>query len=67
MRSEATATTRKELLSSTHADKLGVKKLNRYALVLECRTCGASWSNIPGPDGDFPRGFWRCPKLCNWW
>jgi hypothetical protein len=67
MRSEAATATRKELLSSGHAEKLGVKKLNRYALMLECRTCGTSWSNIPGADGDFPRDFWRCPKLCSWW
>jgi hypothetical protein len=67
LRMETVTTTPKEPLSQSQAERLGIKKLNRYAMVLECRTCGASWTNIPGPDGDLPRDFWCCPRRCNWW
>jgi hypothetical protein len=39
---------------------------NDHVLILECRSCGARWSNVPGPDGEFKRGFWRCPRGCDW-
>ena len=42
------------------------EKQNEYVLVLECRSCGARWSNVPEPDGEFQRGFWRCPRGCDW-
>jgi hypothetical protein len=47
-------------------EKLGVKKLNRYALVLECNACETTWSPKPDAGGILPRGFWRCPNRCNW-
>lgn len=42
------------------------EKINQHVLVLECRSCGARWSNMPGPDGEFHSGFWRCPRGCDW-
>jgi len=42
------------------------EKINEHVLVLECRSCGARWTNVPGPDGEFPGGFWRCPRGCDW-
>jgi hypothetical protein len=45
---------------------LGIRLLNRYGRLLECETCGATWSPEPARDGGLPRGFWRCPNRCNW-
>jgi hypothetical protein len=46
--------------------KLGVRLLNKYGRVLQCESCGATWSPQPSSSGSFPRGFWRCPNRCNW-
>jgi hypothetical protein len=46
--------------------KLGVRLLNKYGRVLQCEHCETIWSPEEGPDGSFPRGFWRCPNRCNW-
>ena len=37
-----------------------------HVLALECRSCGARWSSVPELDGEFPQGFWRCPRGCDW-
>jgi len=35
----------------------GVRKLNKYGFVLECRSYGTSWSNVPQAEGEFAPGF----------
>jgi hypothetical protein len=52
-------------LSTSQAYRLDVEDLHKHRLVLDCRSCGRRWANVPGPDGDFPSGFWRCPS-CKW-
>jgi hypothetical protein len=52
-------------LSDVQATRMGVHKRNRYGLVLECRSCGTTWSNFRDKNGDFPRDFWVCPLRCN--
>jgi hypothetical protein len=64
--SEQVKSNGRQPLSPSEANRHGLRKLNKYGLVLECGSCGTSWSNLPGPDGDLPRGFWRCPRGCNW-
>lgn len=56
---------KEELHSASHADNLEVGKFDVDHLVLDCRSCGRRWSTAPGLDGEFPSGFWRCPR-CNW-
>jgi hypothetical protein len=53
------------LLSKEQLARLGVTKLNRYALMLQCNTCETSWSPGVEADGMPKRGFWRCPNRCN--
>ena len=36
-----------------------------YELKLGCRSCGNEWLVLPGPDGEFFPGFWRCPRGCD--
>lgn len=43
------------------------QKLGEHVLSLECRSCGARWSTVPEPDGEFHKGFWRCPRRCDAW
>jgi hypothetical protein len=64
--SEQVKSRARQSLSACEANRHGLRKLNKYGLVLECRSRGTSWSNLPGPDCDLPRGFWRCPRGCNW-
>jgi hypothetical protein len=52
-------------LSEAQADRMGVQKHNRYGLVLECRSCGTTWSNSSDESGELPRDFWVCPARCN--
>ncbi|HWR53636.1 MAG TPA: hypothetical protein VN428_21180 [Bryobacteraceae bacterium] len=53
------------LLSKEQLARLGVTKLNRYALMLQCNTCQTVWSPGLEPDGLLKQGFWRCPNRCN--
>ncbi|HJT87923.1 MAG TPA: hypothetical protein VJ732_08705 [Bryobacteraceae bacterium] len=53
------------LLSAAQLEKLGVRIRNKYDLVLECLTCGEIGAPQPRPDGALPRGYWKCPNLCN--
>lgn len=53
------------LLSAEQLAALGVTKLNRYALMLQCNTCATTWSPETERDGLPGRGFWRCPNGCN--
>jgi len=54
------------LLTAAQLERLGVRKLNRYALALECNACETSWFPKTDAGGVLPRGFWRCPNRCNW-
>lgn len=65
----ATSTARRRdlpSLSAAHLWRLGVRKLNRYGLILECTACGTSWSSKAGADGKLPPAYWHCPNRCNW-
>jgi len=46
--------------------RLGVSRLNRYDVLLQCVTCGATWSPKLRPDATLPPGYWQCPNKCNW-
>jgi hypothetical protein len=52
-------------VSAAKADLMGVRKRKRYGLVLECRSCGTTWSNTPDESGELRRFFWVCPQRCN--
>lgn len=45
---------------------LGVRRLNRYNLALQCVTCGETWAPEAEHGKPLPRGYWRCPNRCNW-
>lgn len=45
---------------------LGVRLLNKYGRVLQCKSCEATWEPQLDSQGRFVRGFWRCPNRCNW-
>jgi hypothetical protein len=53
-------------LSMEQLERLGVRKLNRYSLALQCNICETVWSPQLMADSSLPRGFWRCPNRCNW-
>jgi hypothetical protein len=53
-------------LSPAQLARLGVSRLNRYDLLLECMTCGATWSAELRADATLPPGYWQCPHKCNW-
>lgn len=53
-------------LSAVQLARLGVTRLNRYGILLQCMMCGASWSPTLRPDGTLPAGYWQCPNKCNW-
>ena len=53
-------------LSEANADRIRMHKRNAHSLVLECRSCGKRWSNTPDENGELPKGFWVCPRGCNW-
>jgi hypothetical protein len=42
------------------------QKPDEHVLTLECRSCGARWSSVPEPGGEFRQGFWLCPRGCDW-
>jgi hypothetical protein len=53
-------------LSPAQLAKLGVLRLNRYDAVLQCVTCGTTWSPKLRADATLPAGYWQCPNRCNW-
>jgi hypothetical protein len=44
--------------SLAQTNRMGAQKRNRYALVLECRSCGTTRSKMPGDSGD------ECVRSC---
>jgi hypothetical protein len=53
-------------LSSEQLGRLGVSRLNRYGALLQCKTCGTTWSPKLRTDATLPAGYWQCPNKCNW-
>lgn len=53
-------------LTPVQLARLGVSRLNRYDILLQCMTCGTSWSPKLRADGTLPPGYWQCPNKCNW-
>jgi hypothetical protein len=43
-----------------------VTMLSFHPLWLQCNVCGQRWSPIIQEGGKLPRGFWKCPRQCNW-
>ncbi len=66
MHSEHTLREDPRYLSRLHLEKLGVTRLNRYDVLLQCMTCGAAWAPKLRPDATLPAGYWQCPNRCNW-
>ena len=52
-------------LSAEQLATVGVRKLNKYGMVLQCQACETIWSPSLAADGELPRGFWQCPNRCN--
>lgn len=53
-------------LTPVQLARLGVSRLNRYDILLQCMMCGTSWSPKLRADGTLPPGYWQCPNKCNW-
>jgi len=53
-------------LSPVQLARLGVSRLNRYDVLLQCMMCGAIWSPKLRAAGALPPGYWQCPNKCNW-
>jgi hypothetical protein len=53
------------LLSGPQLARLGVQILNRHDLLLECMSCGTTWSPTLTHDGKLPPYYWQCPNKCN--
>jgi hypothetical protein len=53
-------------LSPVQLARLGVSRLNRYDVLLQCMMCGATWSPKLRAAGALPPGYWQCPNKCNW-
>lgn len=64
--SEPTERTDPRYLSPEHLARLGVLRLNRYDILLQCMMCGTTWSPRLDADRTLPRGYWQCPNKCNW-
>jgi len=63
---EGTREQEMELMTAEQLARLGVRRLNRFNLVLECARCGEVWAPRLEHEGTLPRGYWQCPNKCNW-
>ncbi len=52
-------------MSSVQLARLGVQLLNKYDLLMQCMTCGETWSPQLDRHNRLPFGYWHCPKKCN--
>ncbi len=52
-------------MSEGELRKLGVRRLDRTELVLQCRACGEQWSPQLDAGGKLPFDYWLCPANCN--
>jgi hypothetical protein len=52
-------------MSGEQLAALGVQILNKYDLLLECRTCGETWTAQTDSNGRLAPGYWECPNRCN--
>ena len=53
-------------MSEDQLIQLGIKVLDRQALILQCRSCRYTWSPQLDSDGKLPFDYWLCPAECNW-
>jgi len=52
-------------MSGAELAGLGIALLNKQDLVLQCTTCGQTWTPQLGADGKLPFHAWMCPRACN--
>ena len=52
-------------MSGVQLARLGVQILNKHSLLLQCMTCGETWTAQQNFDGHFAAGYWICPNRCN--
>jgi hypothetical protein len=45
--------------------RLGIRLHNKQDLVLQCTTCGETWSPQLDSNGKLPFDYWVCPANCN--
>jgi hypothetical protein len=52
-------------MSDADLSALGVGRVNRLDLVLECNECGETWAPQLDASGKLPFDYWVCPAKCN--
>jgi hypothetical protein len=52
-------------LSGVQLARLGVRLLNKFDLMMQCVTCGETWSPATDSRGKLLPGYWYCPNKCN--
>jgi hypothetical protein len=52
-------------LTDVQLARLGIRVLNMEELILQCVTCGETWSPELDSGGKLPFGYWVCPAKCN--
>ncbi len=51
--------------TDTQLAQLGIGVLNAEKLILQCVSCGETWSPELASDGKLPFQYWVCPAKCN--
>jgi len=53
-------------MTAEQLEQLGVRRLNKFDLQLQCLKCRNTWSPRLTAESELPEGYWRCPNRCNW-
>jgi len=52
-------------MSGVQLARIGVRLLNKHDLVMQCVSCGETWSPATNSHGKLLPGYWCCPNKCN--
>ena len=52
-------------LTDVQLARLGIRLLNKEELIIQCVTCGETWSPALDASGRLPFRYWLCPAKCN--
>jgi hypothetical protein len=52
-------------MSDPELSALGLRMANRTDLILECNSCGETWTPQLDSSGKLPFDYWCCPARCN--
>ncbi len=64
---ERAATDKEDVRHMTAAElaRLGIEILDKREPILQCNSCGQTWSPQLDANGKLPFDYWLCPRTCN--